>query len=198
MTDFRCDNEWFKIPGVQALVEKYYVKESKHFWVHSTEDFEKEVALLVQLAELDVCPKIYFHGVCENGLNTPQGKCDVGVLGMEQYDTPLREFVDYVLKSPSKLRGLRILELDQVLKDLVLVGERASAIIKRHGDLHDHNIVLKLGSRYSEEKVNPIKVRLIDFGIDFERGTGKTIKMEIKEEVYKVRKLLTAKLRKNG
>jgi hypothetical protein len=202
MTDFRCDNEWFKIPGVLDMVQKYYIAESKHeypkhTWVHSTEDFNKEVALIVRLAEVDVCPKVYFHGVCENGLNTPQGKCDVGILAMEQYDTPLREFVDYVLKSPAKLRGLRILELDQVFQDLVLVGERASAIIKRHGDLHDHNIVLKLGSRYSEEKVNLIKVRLIDFGIDFERGTGTTIKMEIKSEISKLRKLLSTKLRRD-
>jgi hypothetical protein len=195
-SDYRCDDIWSK------LLKSFYIEESKrnvpkHAWIRTTTSFEKEAKKSQKLGDAKIGPKVYYFKICEKGLITPNGVCDTGILVMEKFDMTLREFIDFIIEN-DKFRMMRIQEFIHILHDLKTLGKRASSVISFHGDLHNENIVLKFSTTGSLSKVNKIKVRLIDFGLDYNPKTKKNIQDEIKDEIFDSCRYLKKQLYKSG
>jgi serine/threonine protein kinase len=195
-SNYKCNNIWSKFL-IDLYTEESKRNVPKHAWIRTTKSFEQEAKKSMKLGNANIGPKVYYFKICKNGLITPNGVCDTGILVMEKFDLTLREFIDFIIEN-DKFRMMRIQEFIHILHDLETLGKRASSVIPFHGDLHNENIVLKFSSNGSLSKVNKIKVRLIDFGLDYNPKRKKYIQDEIKEEIVDSCKYLKKQLYKSG
>ncbi len=169
----------------------------KHSWVNTTQDFSKEIRVAKLLSDARVGPRVYFAGICKAGLQTPQGIVDTGLLAMERFDMTLGDFIGIIVQD-SEYRSNRVAEFVKILRDLEILRDRAALVVKRHGDLHTGNVVLKLPRDFYLKSVNRLKVRLIDFGLDFAKGSRTGIVKEINDFIKKMKNKLFKKLSKHN
>ncbi len=201
-SNYKCDNLWMENPFISNILKNFYIEESKHnvpkhAWIRTTESFEQEARKSLKLGKSNIGPKVFYFKVCRKGLITPNSVCDTGILVMEKFDMTLGGFIDSIIQN-DPFRYERIQEFVHILKDLENLGQRAIDVISFHGDLHNENIVLKFPKHGSLSRVNKIKVRLIDFGLDYNPKHKKYIQDEIKEEILDSCKYLKTQLKKQG
>ena len=175
-SDYKCDKN---LQQFQDVIQAYYTKVSKaeiakRAWIRSTQQFKKEAQKTIEFGKLNVGPKIYFAKFCAKGLETPQGVSDVGILVMEKFDMTLRDLMRLIV-SETRFRRIRLQQFIHVLDELQKMSQHLSNKLI-HGDVHNDNIVIQ----FEQNRVK--KVRLIDFGLNYNPSLNLKTELEWEQE----------------